>query len=356
MASIKDVAKRAGVSISTVSNVFNNSKYVSENLKNKVFEAANELDYMPKIDKRGGPKTHTIGVITTEIDGLFYPYVLKGICKILEPNGYSVIFISLNSVFDRFYGIKQIVNNFEHLISHQVDGIIFTSPYPINLEEAIISNVKRLLVNSGRTIPLVSVDSDYSSYGVDSVFSNSKEGAAIAMTHLIDIGCKNIAHISGPRNTRIAQELILGYKNALQSRGLEAQPMISSGDYSHRSGYMAMRELIAQDSNIDAVFVANDQMAAGAIRSLQEYNKRIPEDVKVVGYDNVFISSMLVPPLTSVHIPKVDMGLEAGRILLDRIEIGHMPKKTVQMEFKPSIVIRKSTLSQIPTEWVHEDW
>ena len=358
MANINDVAKLAGVSVSTVSNVFNNTKYVSENLRQRVIKAAETLQYHPTIARHRPHRTHTIGVITTEIYGLFYPYILKGISEIFEPRGYNMIILDVNSLFDKFSGLERIISNFNHLISQHVDGIIFSSTYPEQVEEAIIGNVKRLLTNVQRTLPLVSVEANYCRYGIDSIFSNSVEAARLATDHLINMGCKNIAHISGPLNTRIAQDRIQGYKEAMQAAGLynHCAALQARGDYSHRSGYVAMRKLLSLDLEIDGVFVANDQMAVGAMRAIQEYHKRIPEDIKIIGFDDVFVSGMLNPPLSTIHIPKTEIGREAAKMLLSRINMEITSSKPLQMEMKPTLVIRKSTFANASLDWVHEDW
>ena len=139
-------------------------------------------------------------------------------------------------------------------------------------------------------------------YGIDSVFSDSETGAEIAVTHLIETGCKKITHISGPTFITIAQDRIRGYKSIMSRHGLEVddERMISHGDYSHKSGYLAMQELLHKTPDLDGVFVANDQMSVGAMKALFEAGKRIPLDVKVIGYDDVFIAGVLEPSLSTV--------------------------------------------------------
>lgn len=356
MSSIKDVAKRAGVSISTVSNVLNNTKFVSEELKRKVNIAVQELGYEvdPVARNMKTKRTKTIGVITADICGLFYPYVVKGIYEIANQKGYSVIIYDLNEVNERISSFDRERESFKALVSNRVDGIIFFSTVSENMETIYLDNIKKM-VNGKKKIAVVSIERDFSKYGIDSVFSDSVDGAQKATNHLLEKGCRCIGHITGPIYSKISQDRILGYKQAMEKYGIEGKDsMIVYGDYTHQRGYTAMKELLEISPDIDGVYVANDQMAIGACKALKEYKRRIPEDVKVIGYDNVFVSSMVDPPLSTVHVRKKHIGYEAAKALFRQIEEKESEPARIKMETR--LVVRKSTDISAPEDWILAEW
>lgn len=359
MSSIKDVANRAGVSISTVSNVINGTKYVSEDLKRKVNIAVQELGYKadPVARTMKSKQSKTIGVITVDMCGLFYPYVVKGIYEIVNQKGYNVIICDLNGLNDRLGGFEKEVASIKQLISNRVDGIIFSSLVAESAEKNYIKDIKKL-ANSNKNIALVSIERDFSGYGINSIFSDSVEGATIATNHLIQLGCKKIGHITGPIYAEVAQERLHGYKLAMKNANIpvDEEKMIINGDYTHQSGYTTMKELLKLTPDIDGVYVANDQMAVGVLKALSECGKRVPEDVKVIGYDNVFISSIVEPSLSTINIRKRHIGREAATLLLEQIENPNVdrPVKAVKMETR--LVVRKSTVFNAPEDWILSDW
>ena len=357
MSGIKAVAKRAGVSISTVSNVLNQSKYVSEELTQRVRIAAQELGYHPDPVAKSmkSKQSGNIGVLVTDICGLFYPYVLRGLFEVLYANGYNMIIIDSNGLNDPFDSIKRAVDGFANLIRSRVDGIVFSSVFPESIEAV---QMKKLLKMAEHPKPvcLVSVEQDFTKYGIDSVFTDSVQGAKKAVQHLIEVGCRRIGHITGPIFTRVGQDRVRGYKESLAEAGLEANDsMIANGDYTHRSGYDAMCELLKQMPAIDGLFVANDQMSVGALRALREAGRRVPEDVKVIGYDDVFIDSVMETPLSTIHIRKRNMGMEAAKLMVARLKGGntHPPRR---IELASRLVVRKSTVLDAPEDWIMVDW
>lgn len=360
MASIKDVAKRAGVSISTVSNVLNKSKYVSDELKIRVNVAVQELGYQanPIAQNMKFKNTKTVGIITADLCGLFYPYVLKGMYEIFYKKGYQVIILDSDGLNDRLGSIKKLREGIHRLILNRVDGIVFASTVPESLEKGIAEDIKRMASNyKNKKIGLVCVETDLSGYGIDSVFSNSVIGAEKATSHLIDMGCKRIGHITGPIFTSVAQDRLRGYKNILSKHGHAFhEAMIAEGNYTHKSGYSAMKELLQKTPDIDGVFVANDQMSVGALKALSEAGKRVPQDIKMVGYDDVFIASVLEPPLSTIHIRKNYMGSKAAELLIEQIEENKESRKPAAIELESRLVVRKSTSIQAPEDWILVDW
>ena len=323
MVTIKDVAEKAGVSISTVSNVLNQTKYVSPDLQKKVYQAVDELNYVrdsvASNMKRG--YTKTIGVITSDICGLFYPYVVKGIYEIISKYGYSLTIYDSHVVKNE-KGLQKEEESFRHLFSNRVDGVIFVSNVSKKKEKSYLSKLKKQACML-KTTPLVSLERDFSKYGIDSVFYNNKNTAKMAVEHLIDCGCGRIAFISGPAGEEVPEERKQGYLEAIEEHGLSGEVkegMMEKGDYTHQSGYKAMKRILHQAWPIDGVYAANDQMAIGALKALKEQGIQVPEQIKLIGTDDVFATSIVEPPISTVHIKKKHMGRSAAKILLRRIE------------------------------------
>ncbi|MFV0352751.1 MAG: LacI family DNA-binding transcriptional regulator [Oscillospiraceae bacterium] len=363
MASIKDVAKRAGVSISTVSNVINKSKYVSPELTEKVNQAVLNMQYEadPVARNMKTGKTKTIGIITADLCGLFYPYVIKGIYEIANLKGYSVTIFDTNTAYNQENVCVRELECFKKLVSNRVDGIIFASAVPEKQAKEFLRDVREKACGYKQT-PLVSIERDFSAHNIDSVFSDNVEGARKAVTHLLECGCERICHIAGPKQAKMVQDRIEGYRSTMKEHNLDfaEEKMVQYGDYTHQSGYIAMERLLRSNPRLDGVFVANDQMAIGALKALVSHGKRVPQDVKIVGFDNVFISSMVEVPLSTIHIRKRHMGLHAARRLFKKIEeeeMGHPQKeKAICEELETRLVVRRSSVFDATEDWILSDW
>lgn len=349
MVTIQDVAKLAGVSISTVSNVLNKKTYVSKPLQERVYRAVAKLNYVrdsvASTMKLG--YTKTIGIITSDICGLFYPNVIKGIYETFSRQGYSFSIFDSHVMGDE-NGLKKEEESFRLLFSNRVDGVIFVSNVSREKEKAYIEKLKKEACRIKPT-PLVSIERDFSRYGVDSVYYDNVKTAWLATRHLIDCGCKNIAHISGPIDEQIPKERIRGYLEALKERHLpfDRKDLIATGDYTHQSGYRAMNRLLEEGIPIDGVYAANDQMGIGAIKLLHDKRIAVPGRIKVIGTDDVFISSVMEPSLSTVHIKKKRMGKRAAEILLRRIAENQgkleNTREVFAEEMETKLVVRKST-------------
>lgn len=363
MVSIKDVAKEAGVSISTVSNVLNGTKYVSEELAKKVQRAVKELNYEVDPIARNMKNHHsqTIGVISVDICGLFYPYVMKGIYERVNQEGYHILIVDLSDSSDSRSSLEKEIDGFKKLASNRVDGIIFASMVSGLNEKGFVKEILKI-TNARKKIPVVALEKDFSGYGIDSVFSDNVEGAYKATKHLLECGCRNIAHITAPIFSNAGIERLEGYKKALTEAGIvvDTELSVANGNYTHQSGYIAMNELLKKYPQVDGVFIANDQMAVGAMKALAQNGKRTPEDVKVIGYDNVFISSVMEPSLSTIDVRKKDFGRVAADILLERIKEQDSPevkkKEVIEMQLETRLTVRKSTSKNATEDWLLTDW
>lgn len=209
-----------------------------------------------------------------------------------------------------------------------------------------------------KRVPLVSLERDLTNIGIDSVYFDGYHNAKMAVQHLVDCGCRKIGHITGPTVMQVAQERVLGYKDCIIENQLSDDwgRQVAYGDYSHQSGYLAMKKLLENLPDLDGVFCGNDQMAVGALKLLKEYGKHVPEDIKVMGYDDVFLSSIIEPSLSTVHIQKTHTGMKAAKMLFQRIENPGMEKKPVGIKMESRLVIRKSTVADMEEEWIFVDW
>jgi len=333
MASIKDVAKLANVSIATVSNAIHKTKPVSKELKLRIDGAISELSYEINPIARGLKRksTLTIGVVVTDMNRIFFPQVIKGIHDYFTKAGYSLSFFDTNDNLDKERDVVKTLK------SNWVDGIIIDSV--ADTSEQDYFNYLAQLKSNSKKIPVVSIERDLTSYQIDSIIVDNFEGGHTATQHLINLGCKEILHISGPLSSCIVKDRINGYRSATKNVGLKEH--IVNGNFSPMSGYKAMKDVLLSGAKVDGVFAANDQMAIGAIKALREHGRKIPEDVKVVGFDNIFIASMVNPSLTSVNVPKYQMGQFAAKILHDRFKDSDLKIQTKKLPSK--LITRQST-------------
>mgnify|MGYP002509070511 CR=1 FL=1 len=359
MSGIKDVAKRAGVSISTVSNVLNRSKYVSPELVKRVEQAVQELSYEvdPIARSMKSNRSGTIGVIVEDMCGVFYPYIVKGINSVVVEKGYQLIICDAQSVYGDANAVRRERELFKKLFASRVDGILFVTMIQNDLVEQHFREIFKRSSQSKR-IPVVSLERDLTHVGIDSVYFDGYSNARMAVEHLIDCGCKKIGHITGPVVMQVAKERIQGYKDCILEHGLLADwdRQVEYGDYSHQSGYLAMKRLLEHMPDLDGVFCGNDQMAVGALKLLKEYGKRVPEDMKVIGYDDVFLSSIIEPSLSTVHIQKTHTGIKAAQMLFQRIEHPKENAEPIGVKMSARLVVRKSTVADTAEEWIFVDW
>ncbi len=347
--SIKEVAREAGVSIATVSHVINNTKYVSPELSKKVKETIKRLDYhvMPLAKGLKSGKTMTIGVIVTDISRVFFSQLLKGIQNEANQNGYHLILFDSGDSFRK-------ENNFMHILEAQwVDGIILDSVCPLENTEYFTAIQK--LGNANKRIPLVSIERSLAEYGIDSVYVDNVRGGYLAAEHLIQSGCKRIAHIQGPVNQQLSFDRLSGYLQALADHDMEADPaLLTTGDFQPMGGYTETKRLLMTGADFDGVFAANDQMAIGALKACLEHGKNIPDQIKMVGFDNTFVSSLVYPALTTLDVPKYRMGQTAMQVLLQRIQD---PDKAVTAQELPlSLIHRTSTNKDGDKSWDMFGW
>ncbi|KAB3534790.1 LacI family transcriptional regulator [Alkaliphilus pronyensis] len=299
---IKDVAKKAEVSISTVSRVINESKVVRPETQKKVIKAIEELGYKPNAIARSlkVKNTKTIGIMIPDISNQFYPEVVRGVEDIANMYNYN-IFLCNTDLDD-----EKEMQYFDALAEKQVDGIIFMGNI---VSEELYSKIKFY------NIPLVLIGADYED--LPSVTINNTEAAYTVVKYLIEKGHKRIGMITGKKHDPVTGVTRLkGYKDALKESGLLFdEELIIEGGYRFKSGYEAAKRLLELENKPTAIFVANDEMALGVTRLALEMNIKVPEDLAIIGFDNIDMSQKFYPALTTVAQPMYEMGAIGMRVL-----------------------------------------
>ncbi|WP_442954629.1 ribose operon transcriptional repressor RbsR [Pantoea sp. LMR881] len=329
MATMKDVARKAGVSTSTVSHVINNNRFVSDGVREKVELAIRELNYAPSALARSLKinQTHTIGMLLTASSNPFYAEVVRGVEDSCYERGYSLILC--NTAGDE----ERMNRSLETLLQKRVDGLL------IMCTESHLPSAD--ILNRYPSIPTVMMDwAPFEERG-DIIQDNALLGGELATQHLIDSGYTRIACIAGPLDKTPARMRLEGYQNAMAKNGLPILPgYVVNGDFEFRGGYNAMIELLALDTPPQAVFTSNDAMAVGVYHALFQEGLTIPHDVAVMGYDDIELARYLSPPLTTVHQPKDELGELAIDTLIHRLSDPDASPQTLVLT--PELVIRGS--------------
>lgn len=344
--SIKDVARLSKTSISTVSNALNGSRNVSPELRERVLRAAAELGYTvnPIARNLKSGRSDVIAVIIADINCIFFAPLLKGIERVLRDAGYAI------TICDANFSQQRVADSIRQMRMQRANGVIVSG---VSGPQLVDFYKKYVAEGDMRLTPVVNVEDDLSAIGIDSVFIDNYAAAYQATSHLIELGCKRILHITGQSGVCLSRRR--GYLDALSAHGLEAdEKLICEGTMMPVSGFEAAQALLRRGVRIDGVFAANDQMAVGALRALSSAGLDVPEAVKVVGFDNTFISSIVDPALTTVSVPNYGMGKQAAKLLLERIGDPDPGARTVKMDYE--LVIRRSTVRTARTNWEMEHW
>nr|WP_075183374.1 ribose operon transcriptional repressor RbsR [Pantoea sp. 1.19] len=315
---MKDVARLAGVSTSTVSHVINQDRFVSDAITQKVRQAIGELNYAPSALARSLKlnQTRTIGMLLTASSNPFYSEVVRGVERSCYERGYSLVLCNTEGDEDRLN------RSLETLMQKRVDGLL------ILCTESHIPSAAIL----GRYPSVPSVMMDWAPFegNSDVIQDNSLLGGELATQHLIARGYRRIACIAGPQDKSPARLRLDGFKLAMQRAGIAPLPgHIVYGDFEFAGGFNAMNSLLALPQIPQAVFTSNDAMAVGVYHALWQAGLRIPDDVAVVGYDDLELSRYLTPPLTTIHQPKLELGELAIDTLIHRMADPGLSQQTL---------------------------
>jgi LacI family transcriptional regulator/LacI family repressor for deo operon, udp, cdd, tsx, nupC, and nupG len=331
---IKDIARQAGVSHTTVSRALHNSPLISEETTQRIQAIAAELNYHPSFVARSlkTNRTQALGVIVSHIDDPFFSEILQGIDDVAQANGYSLFIAASQHDFGREKAIIQTMRE------HRVDGVILCSPryareqgHPLYLSD----------------IPLVAINNQAMDDYPFSIYHDDVDGARQACEHLIGLGHRQIGFLGDATSGRTTQERLAGFQQTMQSADLE-----SPSEYinlvpgsSALQGYEAVRYFLSLEHRPTALICYNDMMAVGVLKGLHQAGLRVPEDISVTGFDNITVSEYTAPPLTTIDQPKRFLGAEAARMMLDQLnnQPGLGDNHPIVKRLKGTLLIRGST-------------
>lgn len=334
-ATISDIAREAGVSLATVSRVLNDkSEGVGAETRSRIKEIMERLEYEPCGVARGlaTGKSRSVGLVVPDIADPFYPLLIKGAEDELRRRGYGLF------LCDSDLSIDKEKEHVRILLEKRVDGVI--------LDSTLSDCDCQLDLLEKRAVPYVLLDRAIETRSLAAgVYADNREGARIATAYLLDGGARRLLFIDGPAGLAPSKLRRAGVADAFKEKGMDPTMLLDAyGDYSTGSGEVAIDELLGSSGTrppFEAVFASNDRMAIGAMRALKRRGFRVPEDIEIIGFDDIELSALVDPPLTTIAQPAAEMGRRSAELLLCLAE-GNKPVRTVVM-LEPTLVVRGTT-------------
>ncbi len=328
---IREVAARAGVSHQTVSRVINNSERVNPETRQRVEAAIAEMGYQPNAIARSmaNGRTHTLACVSPNLTDFTFASIIEGAELEARQHGYFLLTASAPEE-DGFRNLME-----QLLASQRAEGLLVVTPY-----------IRPHHTQLPRYVPTIFVAADPCLSGVASVTLDEVAAGSMATQHLIDLGHRLIAHITGPIQEDCSRNRQKGYQNAMQSAGLDLDPELTQeGDWSATSGYRTVQHWLARGAQFSAIFAQNDRMAIGAIHALREAGKKVPQELSVIGFDDMPNASYFDPPLTTIRQDTFSMGSKAARLLIQSIETPDKIHRSIRLHAE--LLVRQST-AQVP--------
>ncbi len=334
---LKQIAEKLGISITTVSKALKNYPDVSPKTKKAVLDLAEELNFTPNsyaVYLRTN-ESKTIGLIIPEVVHHFFSSVINGIIDEAEKNGYLVIILQSNESIE--LEKKQV----ELLINKRVDGIIISLSNESNNDFHLKEIVRR-------DIPLVQFDKISKLIPSSKIIIDDQKAAFNAVEHLIKKGCRKIAHIRGPLNPQNSIDRFLGYKKALEKNNIpfDSKLVYACQNVTFEEGRTFAEQIIKEHPDVDGIFVITDLVAVGVLSYFNENNISVPNQVKIIGFSNWFMSQVITPKLSTVDQPSYEMGVQAFRVLFDELQMRKEGKIVAPriVELDTSVIERESSL------------
>ncbi len=331
MTTIYEIAKKAGVSHTTVSRVFNKPHLVGKTTREKIISVSLENDYRPNLIARSmrTKKSNYIGLILPNIDNPFFSEVVRGAYDCAQKNNYSIILINSDNNFE----IE--MSSIQMFIDRGIDGVMLSGGCGGKKEEEFISKIQKIKT------PVVFIDRYLHNIDSSYVINDNFKSGFEAASYLISLGHKNIGVIAIHQDVKIFKDRLDGYRKALEINGIAYDSeIIIEAEKSIEEGYLATEKLLKKRKKITAIFSICDFSAFGAYKYCRKNNINIPNQISIISIDNIFTSDLLTPPLTTVAQKKHEMGFTATKILIDSLKKNKIPKKKVILE--PELIIRES--------------
>jgi len=351
MTTIKDIARKVGVSPSVVSRALNNKYGVKAQTRETIIKAANDLGYHPNVMARAlvTRRTNTIGVLMADISEPYYAEIIKGMSLVADRENYTLIFSNTYEALEGKERLEKMVN------AQRVDGLIIVG--------SSIKDKKFPYYLLEREIPFVLLERRMTDPRVNCLWVDNVTGAYTATKYLLDLGHKRIAHLSGNPDYQVSLDRLAGYKKALREAGISfEEELVKTGRFVWEDGYLATKDVLAQSPGCTGIFAGNDSMAYGAMQALMEMGMGIPEDMAIIGFDDLEFSLLTTPPLTTVRQPRREMGERAMATLISLLKEKNsredlarkrerkndcpsvlQQSQGVKVAFLPELVIRCST-------------
>ncbi len=331
---MKDIALDLGVSLMTVSKALRNHSDISQKTRDRVLKRMRELNYQPDWIARSmvTRRTYLVGLILPDLMHPFFAEVANGVARKLSPLGYHAVILNTqeNGEMER--------RHVEILLTRKVDGLMIASAQR-NGQLELFETLRH------RKVPYVLIDRLVNHVEANFVGTNGEELGAMATAHLIDQGCRRIAHIRGPQNATGTSRL-KGYRRAMSSRGIPLRAdYVASGQYFENTGYEAMCQLLKLSPRPDGVFCYNDPVAGGAVKAILEAGLRVPEDIAIIGAGNVHYSDLLRVPLSTIDQSSSTIGEAAAELLCASME-AKTPAETKHIFIPLRLVVRDSSRRQ----------
>lgn len=330
MATIRQVALRANVSVATVSRVINNKGYVDASTRKIVLKAIDELNYVPNSAAQvlAGKKMKVLALVVQDISNPFFAELAKAVESIAQQKGFTLFLC--NSDEEKRKGNWYI----DVLKSKSIDGIIFATHH-----------VGDSMIERCQDIPIVLMDQAFikpsPNVDVSVITSRNRQGVQLAIRHLFEVGCQKIAHIYGPQQFITARERRFGYQKEVEGYPWYSESLMAPGYFQIEGGRQAIRTLMEKHPDIDGVFVGNDTMAIGALKELHRMKMDVPHQVAICGFDGIQMAKMMETELTTIAQPIEQMGKQACQLLIDKIE-GHNRQQQL-ITFDVKLMVRDST-------------
>ncbi|QLE00959.1 LacI family DNA-binding transcriptional regulator [Galbibacter sp. BG1] len=330
---IHEIAKLLKIDSSTVSRALNDSNLVTQKTKDKVLKKAKEIGYQRNLlaSNLRKSKSNTIGVIVPRISRHFFSSTIAGIEEAAYAHGYNVVIAQSMEKLERE---KRIVGN---LISNRVDGVLIS----VSMETVDSEHLKKF---DESNIPLVFFDRSLSDIDSSKVLIDDYKASLEATEHLINIGCRNIAHLSGPKNLNIYKNRLKGYKAALKLNDIPFdRDLVFTSTLNQEDGYELAGKILNYKKKVDGIVSANDLAAIGAMKKIKEAGKSVPKDVAVVGFSNEPMSAVIEPALSTVDQSGYDIGKIACNLLIDSLKEGKSNVTAKTVTLSPTLIKRQST-------------
>ncbi len=329
---IKDIAEKLGISVSTVSRALKDHPDISIKTRQAVKELAKLLGYKPNLIALNlkNSKTNTIGLVVPEIEHHFFSKIINGIEDVAYENNYNVLVVQSNESY-----MREVLNT-QTLLSNRVDGLLVS----FSKETQDYSHFQQIVDNE---IPIVFFDRVLENFHADSVMVDDYSGAYNAVNHLIKQGCKRIALYSSPRHMLIGRNRFEGYKGALEKNNIPFNKDLVYSCDTFDSAMKISRSILKKHDRPDGVFAVNDITAIGVLKTARQLGIKVPDELKVVGFENSRSASVCEPELTSVDQFGYELGKKSAEMLLKRIEADTFDYKPEILKLKTELIIRGSS-------------